>query len=104
MVGKILEIAEFKLAAGADEQGFLKEADAVQRDFLERQKGYMDRELLKGEDGEWIDIVHWRSMEEAKRAADTIMQDPACLGFLQKIEPESVKMMHLWQVRTWSKK
>jgi len=100
----IVEIAQFKLAAGVDEQGFLKESEAVQRDFLEKQKGYMDRELLKGEDGQWIDIVHWRSMEEAKRAADAIMQDPVCLGFLQKIDPKSVKMMHLWQVRTWSKK
>ncbi len=101
---KIVEIAQFKLVAGVDEQGFLKEAEAVQSDFLEKQKGYIDRELLKGGDGQWIDIVHWRSMEEAKRAAEAIMKDPACLGFLQKIDPASVKMMHLRQVGTWSKK
>lgn len=99
---KIVEIAQFKLAAGVDEQGFLKEAEAVQRDFLEKQNGYMDREILKGGDGQWIDIVHWRSMEDAKHAADAIMQDPACLGFLQKIDPASVKMFHLQQVKTWT--
>ncbi len=101
---KIVEIAQFKIATGVDEQSFLKEAEAVQRDFLEKQKGYMDRELLKGEDGQWIDIVHWRSMEEAKRATDAIMQNPDCCGFLQKIDPASVKMMHLRQLGTWSKK
>lgn len=97
----IVEIAQFKLATGIDEQGFLKEAEAVQEDFLKKQRGYIDRELLKDEGGQWVDIVHWKTMEEAQKAAEAIMKDPAALGFIQKIDPSSVKMFHLRQVKTW---
>lgn len=97
----IVEIAQFKLAAGVSEKDFLMEADAVQKNFLQKQKGYIDRELLRGDDGQWVDILHWTSMAEATRAAEMMMKDPSTLGFLQSIDPASVKMLHLEQVEVW---
>jgi hypothetical protein len=42
MSNKVVEMARFKLAAGADETSLLKEAEAVQKNFLEKQSGYVD--------------------------------------------------------------
>lgn len=97
----IVEIAQFKLAALVSDEEFLKEAEAVQNNFLKKQSGYIDRELLKGEDGQWADILHWNSMEEAQKAAQVMMGDPATQGFMQKIDPSSVKMLHLTQMKSW---
>src|SRR3989338_4376815 len=99
MKNVIVEIAQFKLAAGVSEKDFLREAEAVQKNFLEKQSGYIDRELLKDKDGGWVDILHWNSMEEAQKAAEVMMSDPRTQGFMQKIDPSSVKMMHLLQVK-----
>lgn len=101
MKNLIVEIAQFKLVAGVSEEDFLQEAEAAQKNFLEKQSGYIDRELLKGKDGQWVDILHWNSMEEAQKAAEVMMSDPATQGFMQKIDPSSVKMLHLEQVKSW---
>lgn len=97
----IVEIAQFKLAAGVSEKDFLQEAEAVQKNFLEKQSGYIDRELLKDKDGQWVDILHWNSMEEAQKAAELMMGNPTTQGFMQKIDPSSVKMLHLTQIKSW---
>ena len=97
----IVEVAQFKLAEGVSEEEFLKEAEAVQKGFLEKQSGYIDRELLKTEDGLWADVLHWKTMKEAQKAAEVMMGNPAAQGFMQKIDPSSVKMLHLEQVKNW---
>ena len=97
----IIEIAQFKLVAGVSEEDFLKEAEAVQKNFLEKQSGYIDRELLKSDDDLWVDVLHWNSMGEAQKAAEVMMDDPATQGLMQKIDPSSVKMLHLEQVKSW---
>jgi len=83
----IVEIAQFKLASGVTDEEFVKEAEAVQKNFLEKQSGYIDRELLKDRDGQWVDILHWNSMEEAQKAAEIMMKDPATQRFMQKNRP-----------------
>ena len=98
---QIVEIAQFKLATGVNDEDFLQEAEAVQKNFLEKQSGYIDRELLKDKDGGWTDILHWNSMEEAQKAAEVMMSDPGAQGFMQKIDPSSVKMLHLELIKKY---
>ena len=101
MKNLIVEVAQFKLATGVREEDFLREVEAVQKNFLEKQNGYINRELLKDKDGQWVDILHWNSMEEAQKAAEVMMGDPATQGFMQKIDPSSVKMLHLEVVKKY---
>ena len=79
----------------------MREAEAVQKNFLEKQSGYIDRELLKDKDGQWVDMLHWNSMEEAQKAAEVTMSDLATQGFMQKIDPSSVKMLHLELIKKY---
>jgi len=97
----IIEIAQFKLGTGVSEEEFLQEAEAVQKNFIEKQSGYIDHELLRSDDGLWVDVIHWNSMKEAQKAAKVMMGDPAAQGFMQKIDPSSVKMLHLEQMKSW---
>ncbi|WP_440952989.1 hypothetical protein [Methanococcoides sp. FTZ1] len=97
----IVEIAQFRLGTGVSDGAFLDEAKKVQEHFLEKQGGYIDRELLKDEDGLWMDILHWCSMEEAQRASEAMMSDPSTQGFIQMIDLSSVNMLHLVQLSSW---
>jgi len=99
--GSVVEIAQFTLAAGVNNGDFLQEAEAVQKNFLEKQPGYVDRELLKGGDGQWADILHWNSMEEARKASEALLKDPIAQEFMRKIDPASVRMLHLMQMKKW---
>ncbi|MCZ7362749.1 MAG: hypothetical protein O8C58_05380, partial [Candidatus Methanoperedens sp.] len=56
-----IEIVEFKSLKGTDEKVFLEASDTMMKD-LKKQSGFINRELLKSEDDQWIDIVHWRSL------------------------------------------
>jgi len=97
----IVEVAVFNLNEGVTDQSFIAEAEKVQESFLTNQKGYLDRELLKDENGQWFDILHWASMEEAQTAARVMMQESSCQPFIQMIDPQSIQMFHLVRQRAW---
>jgi hypothetical protein len=59
------------------------------------QPGYLRRDLLANGDGQWVDVVRWRTLDDAMRAMSTMEQDPAMLPFVQRIDPHSVRMFHL---------
>jgi len=97
----VVEVAMFKLNEGVAEQAFIAEAKKVQESFLKKQKGYLDRELLKDESGQWFDILHWQSMKEAQAAAEAMMQESSCQQFIQMIDPKSIQMFHLKRQKEW---
>ena len=98
----IVEITQFKLVDGVTEESFLQDATNVQKGFLEKQAGYAGtRQLLKGDAGEWVDIVYWESLENAQKAQEAAMGSKTCMPMFQKIDPSSIKMLHLEQVITW---
>ena len=64
----IVEITQFKLVDGIAEEAFLQDAENVQKGFWEKQAGYAGtRQLLKGQEGEWFDIVHWKVWKMPKK-------------------------------------
>jgi hypothetical protein len=91
-----VEIVHFKTKAGTNEQEFLKaSADMMQE--LGKLSGFIDRELLKGENDQWIDLVHWENMEYALKATDDVMKLPLCLAYFGFIDDTSFQMMHFTQ-------
>lgn len=87
-----LEIVTFRLKPGA-EAGFVASNGTV-TDWLARQPGFLSRHLGRREDSVWVDVVRWRSMEQARAAADRIMAEIGDSDALQAIEPASVAMSH----------
>ena len=73
-----IEWAPFKLANGVDEATLLRASDALQEGFLAKPPGFVRRDLLKGEDGQWVDLVHWETSDAAAQAMEQAMRSPAC--------------------------
>lgn len=91
-----VEIVHFKVKPGTNEQDFLKaSADMMQE--LGKLSGFIDRELLKGDNGQWTDMVHWKSMENALKATDDVIKLPLCLAYFGFIDHTSLQMLHFTQ-------
>ena len=90
----ILEIVHFRVRPDVDDSAVLA-ASAETQAWLARMPGYRTREVSKNEEGQWVDIVHWRSLPEAQAAAHEIMQQPCAANFMQMLDPEQITMFHL---------
>ncbi|MDX8445789.1 antibiotic biosynthesis monooxygenase family protein [Mesorhizobium captivum] len=87
-----LEIVSFRLKpeAAAD---FVAQ-NGVVTDWLARQSGFLSRHLGERDDGSWVDVVRWQSLEQAQAAAQRIMAEIGDCEAMRAIEPASVEMGH----------
>ncbi|WP_430448716.1 hypothetical protein [Rhodophyticola sp.] len=93
----VVEVVEFRLAEGANQKDFMASVAALEASFLCNAPGYVSRTLTQSEDGVWLDMVYWTSLDEALAAADAIMTDDSAMSFMQAIDPESIDMAH-WPI------
>ena len=92
--GKVLELVVFKLRAGASREGLLGTVDAVSS-WIAEQPGFVSRTLVDDHEGErWIDVVWWRSMADARAAAERAMSSESCTPMFALIDMESMLMLH----------
>ena len=100
----ITEIVEFKLNTTMTDEEFINIVDALETNFHSKQKGFIDTELIKSEKaGHWQMIQHWESLNDAKEVVKMMMGVPITEAFRKSIDPTSVKMSLLEQVKTWAK-
>ncbi|MCE7986584.1 MAG: hypothetical protein DYG89_35880 [Caldilinea sp. CFX5] len=92
----ILEVVLFRAKAGVSDEQVLQGSAQIQP-WLAGAAGYLKREVSKNEDGQWVDIVHWRSLDEAQQAAEQLMAEPTAAAFMSMIDPESITMLHVQQ-------
>lgn len=79
----IIEWAPFELAEGFDEKTLLQASETLQREFLSKQRGFIRRELLKGKNNQWVDLVYWQSREDAEQAAKNVAESAVCRHYFQ---------------------
>ena len=102
MTGKVtIELARFRLTAGTDDKTFITKADHLQNEFLTKQSGYIKRQLLKGDEGVWVDVVYWKSRRDLLHAVTQMQEDPSAAGFMQSIDPDSVDVQYCQIVGSW---
>lgn len=90
--GSVIEIVTFKLKAGVAAAEFAPIDQAVEREHVSRQPGFVSRESAHGADGEWLVIVHWRSAKDADASMATFEKAPAAAAFMSKIEASTMSM------------
>jgi len=83
-----LEFVQLTVKQGA-EQEFVQLRPVVER-ALATMPGFRDAELVRLEDGSWLDLVHWDSRDAATAAAQKIAQLPEVAPWLQLIEQVTV--------------
>ncbi|MGN6105045.1 MAG: antibiotic biosynthesis monooxygenase family protein [Kofleriaceae bacterium] len=64
-----MEWAPFRVRPGVTEQEVRDAAEALQRELLANQSGFLRRELLRDEHGGYVDLIWW----ESRAAAEAIM-------------------------------
>lgn len=96
------EIVTMKLAQNIQKDDFIRIVDALEQDFHAKQDGFIDTELLFDEKhDEWIMVQHWTSAEQLTLASKNMFQDEMAASFVKSLDPKSVKMRVLPQLKTW---
>jgi hypothetical protein len=90
--GNVIEVVTFKLRAGVAAAEFAPIDKAVEREHVARQPGFVSRESAHGAGGEWLVIVHWRSVKDAEASMATFEKAPAAAQFMSKIEASTMSM------------
>jgi hypothetical protein len=99
----VVEVALFHLKSGVTDEAFLPSAELIQR-HLDHLDGYISRELVKAPDGQWVDIIHWASLEAARQAETVIMADESCAPFFAMIDESRATMIFADTVQVYSSK
>jgi len=97
----VLEIVHFRVKPGVSDEQVLAASTQTQ-EWISQCPGYLARELSKTTEGQWIDIVHWRTLAEAQAAAQQIMQEPCAAPFMALLDPTQVTFYHLEQQQAFA--
>lgn len=88
---ELIEITTFKLNKGVGEKDFIKYSHIMQKNFLEKQNGFINRTLCKSADSIWTDLVYWNNQKSFENAMNAVQTSEVALPFLEKIDLNSVK-------------
>ena len=88
----IIEIATVTLLDGVTYGEFTPIDTAVRTEHVAKQPGFLAREAAAGENGEWLVIVWWRSIEDAEASMASFATAPAAKAFMEKIDPSTLSM------------
>jgi hypothetical protein len=88
----MVEITTFKLNQGVTANDFEQSARTMQKDFLEKQNGFIKRTLTVSVDSIWTDIVFWEDQQSAENTMKLAETSESVLPFMEKIDFNSVKM------------
>jgi hypothetical protein len=98
----VIEIGIYKLVDGVDDQQFLKILDAFQSEFLAKQAGFTGKHMVsKGEDGRWVEMVFWNTMDNVQKATENVMADPAAQPLIQAIDMNNMEVLQVETLREW---
>jgi len=86
----VIETCTFRLAAGVDEDEFLRADQHVQTELYSPQPGFLRRTTARGETGEWIVVTLWATAPLAEACDALAGDDPAWRTFDALVEPSTV--------------
>lgn len=88
----MVEITTFTLNPGVTEKDFKQSVRSMQKDFLEKQNGFIKRTLTVSQDSIWTDIVFWKDQQSFENTMKLAENSELVLPFMEKIDFNSVKM------------
>jgi Antibiotic biosynthesis monooxygenase len=93
VMGMAIELARFTVRDGAEQQ-LLEGRPTMVAALKRRFPGCVAAYLTREDDGGWLDVVLWRSREEAERAAALVNSVPECASWFGHIA-ESRGLRHV---------
>ena len=81
VVTNAVEWAPFIKMKEVSDQQLIAAADVVNLVFLSKQPGFIKRELIKKNDTEYADVIHWSSKKEAEIAGHKVFDCLECKSY-----------------------
>ena len=91
MTEQIMEFAAYKLATGKSEAELLAASDLLERDFLAPQKGFLRRDLIRKDDGSYVDVIVWQSRADFAAAFELAKTSTAAAHYFahMHVDPDA---------------
>jgi hypothetical protein len=89
---KTIEIVNFRLNDGITDEAFIAETMHMERDFLGKLHGFLDRDTGKSASGDWVVVLHWASAEDAQASMDKFVGNEGTKAFTSKIDMSTFTM------------
>ncbi len=83
-------IVPIQLAEGISEADLLLASDRFQKEFVDTQPGVLRREMVRSGVGKYIDIVQFRSSEDAEDVMKKEQESAACHAFFAIMNMEDM--------------
>ena len=89
---KVIEIVDFRLKPSTTDEAFVEETKRMERNFLGKLHGFLDRDTGKSESGDWVVVLHWQSAEDAQASMDKFVGNEGTKAFTALIDMETFRM------------
>lgn len=76
-------MAPFILKDGVTETLLSNASGILQKEFVEKQPGFIKRELVKKSAREFVDIIYWDNQVNANKDMQQTKNSPACYAYFQ---------------------
>ncbi len=96
---KVLVIVSYSLAENKKEDDFLIISDKIEKELMPQLKGFINRKILKNDDGRFCDMTEWDFMENAQKAIKEVRKNKICLPMFSFINIYSIKIEYWNMVR-----
>ncbi len=87
-----IEIAKFKLKEGFSDNHFIDAEIAVRNGMIKSQKGFINRELSKDNEGNWLMDMRFETKEDMDIWLVALKQDPTMKVLGSMIDFQSIRM------------
>ena len=88
----VLEVTTFRTKSTVNASAFNKLDAEVENNFTVKQPGFIYRQSGVNKSGEYVVLVHWETIENAKASMDKFMTDQSVADYASMIEGSSMKM------------
>jgi len=96
-----VEVSLYNLNDGVEEAHFLSVSDKA-TDVFRDCDGFMRRELLKNDDGKWVDLVYWANQRMAKAAEARLYSDETIAELMGQLNTETMIFVHVEPERSYA--
>lgn len=93
----VVEVVLCRTKAHVSEAQMIEAARMAKKE-MDTLPGLISRELLLNDEGQWVDIVHWESMEHAQQALQLVADKPKIQHMFSLIDESQMQMLHLHPV------
>jgi hypothetical protein len=98
----ITELVKLNLLEAITDKQLLTKSDLLINDFMKRQEGFIDAELVKEADkNTWTFIYHFVNIEKLKEIGEAMRKSKEFAEFITLIAPGSLSVTIHHQLRKW---